>query len=131
MTTKLTHRLTYLKIALFLVGLIFILGIFPLTIVWPAGWAWSATHEYQLMILGIYATLGVFLIMACRNPLANRSLIWFTVWSSLVHASIMTVQAFIYPGHFGQLFGNVPLLFVVALLLAALMPTAKQIPTTE
>lgn len=132
MLPKLTHRLTYLRIALFLVGLIFILAIFPLTILWPAGWAWSTSaHEYQFMILGIYATLGVFLIMACRNPLANLSLIWFTVWSSVVHASIMTVQAFIYPGHFGHLFGNVPLLFIVALLLAALTPRAKQITTPE
>lgn len=131
MLPKTTQRLTFLKIALFLVGLIFILGIFPLTILWPSGWAWNATHEYQLMIIGIYATLGVFLIMASLNPLANQSLIWFTVWSSIVHASIMTIQAIIYPSHFGQLFGNVPLLLIVALLLGALMPRSKQIATLK
>ena len=48
--------------------------------------------EYEQMILGVYATLGVFLLIASRNPLRHRSLIWFTVWSSVVHAGIMTVQ---------------------------------------
>ena len=49
--------------------------------------------EYEKMILGVYATLGVFLLLASRN-LRNRSLIAFTAWSSLVHAAIMAVQAF-------------------------------------
>jgi hypothetical protein len=43
---------------------------------------------------GVYATLGIVLLLALRNPSANRSLIAFTAWSSLVHASIMAVQAF-------------------------------------
>jgi hypothetical protein len=42
----------------------------------------------------VYATLGIFLLLASRNPSANRSLIAFTAWSSLVHAAIMAVQAF-------------------------------------
>jgi len=45
------------------------------------------------MMMGIYATLGVFLIMAVKDPMANESLIWFTVWSSFVHGGIMAVQA--------------------------------------
>ena len=47
-----------------------------------------------LPILGVYATLGIFLLLAARNPFENRSLIAFTAWSSLVHAAIMAVQAF-------------------------------------
>ena len=87
-------RLKYLKIALVLVGIIFIAGIYPLMIIWPSGWSWHMGHsDYPLMIVGIYATLGVFLIIAARNPLAHLSLIWFTVWSSVVHGGIMTVQA--------------------------------------
>ncbi len=46
-----------------------------------------------MMIVGLYATLGVFLLNAARNPAANLSLIWFTVWSSVVHAAIMAVQS--------------------------------------
>ena len=45
------------------------------------------------MILGIYATLGVFLMIASRDPMAHRSLIWFTVWSSIVHGGIMGIQS--------------------------------------
>src|SRR5208337_5241534 len=79
-------RLKYLRIALILVGLIFLLGIYPLMIVWPSGWTWHRGHsDYPLMIVGIYATLGVFLIIASRHPLEHLSLIWFTVWSSLVN----------------------------------------------
>lgn len=74
------------------------------------------------MILGVYATLGVFLLIASRNPLQHRSLIWFTVWSSLVHAGIMAVQAFHAPAEHGHLFGDVPALIIVAVLLAVLTP---------
>ena len=67
-------RLRYLRIALFLVGLIFLVGVYPLTLVWPSGWAWhtEGTSLYLEMILGVYATLGVFLIRASRDPLAHR-----------------------------------------------------------
>lgn len=74
------------------------------------------------MILGVYATLGVFLLIASRNPLQHRSLIWFTVWSSLVHAGIMAVQAITTPAEHGHLLGDVPALVIVAVLLAVLTP---------
>jgi hypothetical protein len=116
----------YLKIALFVVGLIFTFAIYPLTILWPSGWSWNpGQSEYLQMILGIYFTLGVFLMMASRNPLAHRSLIWFTVWSSLVHGGIMGIQAIVYPNHIGHLSGDVPALLIVALVLAFLMPRGK------
>jgi len=123
---KETTRLIYLKVALWLVGLIFIVGIYPLTIVWPSGWSWhTGQTEYLYMILGIYATLGVFLIIASRDPLANRSLIWFTVWSSVVHGGIMGVQAICYPKHVGHLYGDVLALLIIALVLGFLMPREK------
>ena len=119
-----SDRVKLLRVALVLIGLIFIVGVYPLTIVWPAGWAWH--HEgqslYLQMILGIYATLGVFLLMAARDPLANSSLIWFTVWSSVVHGGIMAVQALQNPEHVGHLWGDVPALLIVAAVLGFLMP---------
>lgn len=117
-------RVKSLRIALVVVGLVFIFGLWPLTVLWPSGWAWHATghSDYLQMILGLYATLGVFLILASRNPLANRSLIWFTVCSSVVHAGIMAVQALANPTHIGHLWGDVLALLVVALVLAALTP---------
>ena len=115
-------RLKYLRIALILVGVIFLAGVYPLMIIWPSGWTWHTGHsDYPLMIVGIYATLGVFLIMASRNPLEHLSLIWFTVWSSLVHAAIMAIQA-LAPENHGHLLGDVPALLFVAVLLAVLTP---------
>jgi hypothetical protein len=118
-------RLNYLRVALILVGLIFIFGVYPLMMaLWPSGWRWSPNQaQYEQMILGVYATLGVFLLIASRNPLRHLSLIWFTVFSSIVHAGIMTVQALRMPSEHGHLFGDVPALFIVAALLAFLTPS--------
>jgi hypothetical protein len=119
-------RIKYLRIALVVVGVIFIIGIYPLTLVWPSGWSWhSGQSDYLQMILGIYATLGVFLLLASRNPLAHLSLIWFTVWSSVVHGGIMAVQSLANPEHIGHLWGDVLALFVVAVVLAILTPRAS------
>ena len=119
-----TDRLKYLRLALLLTGLTFVIGIYPLTILWPSGWSWhtQGRSDYLEMILGIYATLGVFLIIASRNPLAHRSLIWFTVWSSIVHGAIMAVQSILYPHNIGHLWGDVLALFAVAGVLAFLTP---------
>jgi len=115
-------RTKYLRASLQLVGLIFIFGIYTFSIVWPSGWVWHTGHtsHYLQMILGVYATLGVFLLIASRNPLGNLSLIWFTVWSSGVHAAIMAVQALTSPDQIGHLFGDVPALLLVAAVLAVL-----------
>jgi hypothetical protein len=75
-----------------------------------------------MMMVGIYATLGVFLLRAARDPLAHLSLIWFTVWSSVVHGSIMAVQSFADAAHRGHLLGDVPALFIAAIALAVLTP---------
>ena len=113
----------YLPTALVIVGLIFVFGIYPLTILWPSGWSWHTGQSHYLqMILGIYATLGAFLLVASRKPLAHLSLIWFTVWSSVVHAAIMAVQSVANPEHMGHLWGDVLALFVAAGLLAFLTP---------
>src|ERR1700675_1025796 len=101
-------RTKYLRIALLLVGLIFIVGIYPLTVIWPSGWSWHTGHsDYLQMILGVYATLGAFLLVASRNPLAHLSLIWFTVWSSVVHGGIMAAQSMAASEHMGHLWGDV------------------------
>jgi len=118
-----------LRIALAVVGVIFIVGIYPLTILWPSGWIWhmSGHSTYLQMILGVYATLGVFLLLAARNPLNNLSLIWFTIWSSVVHGGIMAVQALVYPEHRGHLVGDVPALLLIAIVLAVLTLRAGKV----
>jgi len=120
-------RESVLKIILVLVGLIFLLGVYPLMMyLWPSGWRWQPNQpEYEQMILGVYATLGIFLLIASRNPSANRSLIAFTAWSSLVHAGIMAVQAFQHPSEHGHLMGDIPALVIVGVALLVLAPPAK------
>ena len=112
-----------LQIALALFGTIF-LFVYPLAIVWPSGWAWHAGAPYEsqyfMMIVGVYATLGVFLLIASRDPQAHRSLIWFTVWSSVVHGGIMAVQSMPAENH-GHLLGDVPALYLVAIVLGGLL----------
>ena len=116
-------HLRTLRLALTVIGLIFTFAFYPLTLLWPSGWAWHAGQsEYLTMIIGIYATLGVFLLLASRDPLQHRSLIWFTVWSSLVHGGIMAVQAILNTEHIGHLYGDVLGLFLVAGVLSWLMP---------
>jgi hypothetical protein len=121
------NRLLFLRMALVVIGLTFIFGIYTLGIVWPSGWTWGHGHShYLLMIIGVYATLGVFLLIASRNPYAHKSIIWFTVWSSVVHGAIMGVQSFNDPAERGHLIADVPALFLVAIVLAVLMPRTAQ-----
>jgi hypothetical protein len=120
-------RLRYLRIALIVFGVIFTFGVYPLGVVWPSGWTWGQGHShYLMMIVGVYATLGIFLMIASKNPVAHTSLIWFTVWSSAVHAVIMAVQALKDAKETGHLVGDVPALLLVAVVLAALTPRAAR-----
>lgn len=123
---KFETREDLLKVALMLFGVIFFL-VYPRGLVWPAGWVWHGGEGlyYLQMICGIYAVLGVFLIAASRNPSAYRSVISFTIWSSVVHAGIMAVQAIGDSSEHGHLVGDVPALLVVALVLWVLSPESR------
>ncbi|AGB22827.1 hypothetical protein Mycsm_02492 [Mycobacterium sp. JS623] len=116
-----------LQLALAVFGVIMLL-LYPLAWVWPSGWAWhhGPPHDsvYFMMIVGIYATLGVFLLSAARNPATHLSVIWFAVWSSVVHATIMAVQSLTGEHQLGHLFGDVPALLLVAIVLSALVMSA-------
>ncbi len=123
MERTMTTPYKLLQLALLVFGVVMLL-LYPLAVVWPSGWSWHSGAPYEsdyfMMIVGLYATLGVFLINAARNPQANLSLIWFTVWSSVVHAAVMAVQSF-GDGHMGHLWGDVAALLLVAIVLAALV----------
>jgi hypothetical protein len=116
------NRRKYLQVALFTFGIVALL-LYPLMLFWPSGWAWMpGQHEYELMMVGIYATLGVFLIWASREPEAHLSLIWFAVWSSVVHGGVMAILAIVDHSERGHLIGDVPALFIGAIVLAVLTP---------
>jgi hypothetical protein len=116
------QKLKYLSAALWIFGIFFIVGIYAMMMwIWPSGWE-PRQPEYEHMIMGIYATLGVFLILAARNPMEHLSLIWFTIWSSFVHGGIMLVQAIVDENERANLLGDVPALFLVATVLWVLIP---------
>jgi hypothetical protein len=113
----------FLRPALILFGLVCLVGFHPLTVFWPSGWAWRPPQPmYLQMIIGVYAVLGVFLLRAARDPLRHLSLIWFTVWSSVVHAGVMAYHAYMDPAQRGHFVGDVPALLVMAVVLGVLAP---------
>ena len=123
-------KIKWLKRALILVGLIFIFGIYSMMHLWPAGWTWEPRqYEYEFMIIGIYVTLGFFLLWAAKDPLKHLSLIWFTVWSSVVHASIMLVEALVDSAEHANMYGDVLGLYLVAILLGLLTPRINDVDT--
>ena len=123
------ERLNYLKLALRVVGVIAIVGIYPLTVLWPSGWSWSSGRsEYLEMIIAIYATLGIFMLVASRNPNQHLSLVSFAIWSSIAHGAVMAVQSILNPVHIHHLYGDVPALFIIAAVLAFLSPAAFRLP---
>jgi hypothetical protein len=100
------------------------LMVYPLILVWPSGWYWGhAGSHYLHMILVVYATLGVFLLLAAREPASYRSLLLFTAWSSAAHGALMAFQALFLHDQLGHLAGDVLAMGVLAIGLAVLMPT--------
>ena len=116
-----------LKVVLVLVGLLFSAGggYFLTTSLWHARWH-AAQSETEPMFLSVYMTLGIFALLAARNPSGHRSLIAFTAWSSFAHAAVMAVQAFQIPSGRGDFLSAVALFAVIGLLLLVLAP-AKQV----
>ena len=118
------NRERALKVVLVLVGLLFSAGIYPLTM---SLWKMNKSDHGDDMMLSLYFALGIFLLMAVRNPSANRSLIAFTAWSSLAHAAVMAVQSFQMASERGDLLSAVAVLVLIGVALIALAP-AKQSP---
>jgi uncharacterized membrane protein HdeD (DUF308 family) len=107
-----------LKSVLVLVGLAFSAGVFPLT---ESLWHQNQSMYTFDMMLSLYVALGIFLLIAARNPAANRSLIAFTAWSCFAHAAVMTVTSFSKGGYRGDLWG-VPVLGIIGVALIVLAP---------
>jgi hypothetical protein len=125
---NLDRRLAWLRVVLVVTGIGFAIGVPVLVQVWPAAWMWEPRQsEYEQMIVGVYVTLGVFVLLASRRPLENLSLIWFTCVSSLVHGGIMLVQALIDPSDRINLVGDVPTLLLIGGVLLWLTPRRAQL----
>lgn len=112
-----------LKVVMVLVGLLFLAGVYPLIIT-------LRQEPAVAMMMSLYVTLGIFLLLAVRNPAANRSLIAFTAWSSLAHAGVMAVQAYWKVIERGELFG-VAALIIIGIVLIALGPSKSSVERTS
>lgn len=124
-----TTREGFLRIALVATGLVFVFGIGTLMRAWPAGFAWTPSQpEYEQMFVAVYATLGVFLLLASRAPTQHRSLILFAGWSSIIHGLVMGGQALVDATERTHLVGDVPALVIVGIVLLTLMPRATLRP---
>jgi len=110
-----------LKAVLVVVGLIFSAGVYP---VMDSLWHQNQSMYTFDMMLSLYFALGIFLLVAARNPSANRSLIAFTAWSCFAHAAVMAVTSFSKGGYRGDIWG-VPMLVLIGVVLIVLAP-AKQ-----
>jgi drug/metabolite transporter superfamily protein YnfA len=106
-----------LKVVLVVVGLLFCAGVYPLILMMKQDPALA-------MMMSLYATLGVFLLLASRNPSEHRSLIAFTAWSSFAHAGLMSLQALLNMIARRELIGSA-VFAVIGIALIALAP-AKQ-----
>jgi hypothetical protein len=117
-----------LKIVLLLVGLFFSAGIFPLigSLRDPAG---SDTGD--TMMLSLYVTLGVFLLIAVRNPAVHRSVIAFAAWSSFAHAVTMSIQGLEIPSQRTGFLAGSAVLVVIGVALIVLAPTRKTLAQTS
>jgi len=118
-----------LRAAVAITGLTFAVGLYPLTQLWSSGWSWGdVSHShYPLMVDVVYFVLGVFLVIASRNPLRHRSLIWFAVWSSAAHSALMALQAATDASEHPHWVGDIPALLIVAVLLAVLLRREERV----
>ena len=113
------NRERVLKVVLVLVGLLFSAGIYPLMM---SLWKMNKSDYGDDMMLSLYFTLGIFLLMAVRNPSANRSLVGFAAWSSFAHGAVMAVLAVHIASERGGLLSAVAVLVIIGVALIALAP---------
>jgi hypothetical protein len=121
-----------LQVVLALVGLFYVALIYPLySDLRHSKWLLELKNETELMFLSFYVALGAFLLLAARKPSWHRSLIAFAAWSSLVHASVMTIQAAESWGHgIRRDLTDVVLFGVIGGILLALSPAKQEAAAT-
>lgn len=129
---RVRDHITRLRIALTVVGVIFMLGLLPLMHPWPSELASEHRHsEFEAILLGTFAVLGVFLLYAARNPMSHLSLIWFAAWFSLVHGGIGLIYSLINAAERTHLLGGVPVSIVIGAVLVWLTPRRSRLESTR
>lgn len=126
MPTTRTTQARLLRLVLMATGIFFIIGLYPMAALWPAGFGWSPPHPaFERMMAGIYATLGAFLLLAACSPQRHLPIIDFTIASSAVHGGVMAYDAWREPANRLHLVTDILGLFALAIVLLALRPAAS------
>ncbi|HEY2472335.1 MAG TPA: DUF6632 domain-containing protein [Terracidiphilus sp.] len=111
-----------LRGVLVVLGLFFAAAIIPLIggLRDPAG---SDTGD--TMMMSLYATMGVFLLIAVRRPAEHRSMIAFAAWSSFAHAVTMGTQGLEMPAERDGFLMGSAVLVVIGVVLIVLAPAKR------
>ena len=121
------RRRTLLRVVLAATGVFFIVGLYPASRLWPEAFGWSPPHPaFERMITAIYASLGVFLLLAAREPHRYLPIIDFTIVSSIAHGGVMAMDAWREPANRLHLFTDIAALFALAIMLWLLRPGAAE-----
>lgn len=119
------HRRALLRFVLRAAGVFFIIGLYPASQLWPEGLGWSPPHPaFERMVATLYASLGLFLLLAARRPERYVPIIDFTIVSSVAHGLVMVVDASRDPDNRLHLLTDIPALLVLAGVLWALRGAA-------
>jgi hypothetical protein len=110
-----------LKILLVLLGLIFVAGLYPLITSIRSGWQ-ANREDAEPMAISLYVMMGIFLLMAARNPSENRGVIAFAAWLNIAHGAVMAVMAVHLPNERAGLLIAAAVFGVIGAALIALAP---------
>ncbi|WP_299942134.1 DUF6632 domain-containing protein [uncultured Microbulbifer sp.] len=120
-------RVKYLPIAMKVIGATYVFAIYPMmSWIWPEGWGWTPSqHEYELILAGVFITLGAFLFIAAQNPASNVILIWLTITLNIVVGVIMLLLVLADETEQENLLGKIPVMFLTSGILWRLMPNHR------
>ena len=120
-----------LQVVLVLVGLAYSLwGYFLFDALWHSRWL-NGHNDVLPMFLSLNTVLGVFLLLAVKQPAKHRSLIAYGAWSSLAHAFTMTIQsaeAVAHGTHRKDSPWDIVMFVVIGVALLALLPAKQALP---
>lgn len=118
-----------LRIVLFIVGVIFLAGVYPLIMSIREGW--QANKEDSLpMGISLYIMQGIFLLLAARDPLANRGVITFAAWLNIGHAAVMVIMSIHLPHERQDLLVASAIFTLIGVALIALLPKDQKHPVS-
>jgi uncharacterized protein DUF6632 len=117
-------RIKALRILLVLLGLTFVAGVYPLITSVRSGWQ-ANKEDAEPMAISLYVTMGIFLLVAARNPSANRGVIAFAAWLNIAHAAVMSIMAVHLPNERQDLLIAAAVFGLIGAALIALAPVKQ------